>query len=114
MLYHDSTVKSKLDSHVAKGTFILYEKSDKQYYVMPQRCNRINDLKLVMNLEFCEQEDRYYEKALANPSLVATAQGIESMQTIAEIEKCQPDPMPASASSMAPGPAERERGNEPS
>lgn len=54
VLYHNSMVESKLDSHVAEGTFMLYGKSDKQYYVMPQGCNRINDLKLVTNLEFCE------------------------------------------------------------
>ena len=81
---------------------------------MPQGCNRINDLKLITNLEFHEQENGYCEKAPANPSLVATAQGIEPMQPIAEVEKYQPVPMPAPTPSMAPGPAERERGNEPS
>ena len=47
-------MESKLDSRVAEGMFMLYGKSDKQYYVMPRGCNRINDLKLVMNPEFCE------------------------------------------------------------
>lgn len=102
-------MESKLDSCVAKETFILYEKSDKQYYVMPQGYNRINDLKLVMNPEFCEWEDRYCEKVPANPSPVATAQGIEPTQPMADIEKYQPVPMPAPAPSMAPDPTERER-----
>ena len=43
---------------------------------------------------------------------MATAQGLEPVQPIAEIEKCQPVPMPAPVPSMAPGHAERERGNE--
>ena len=111
VLYHDSMVESKLDSYVAKGMFMLYGESNKQYYVMPQGCNRINDLKLVMNPEFCEWEDGYCEKVPANPPLVATAQ-IEPTQPMADIEKCQPVPMPTPAPSMVPGPTERERGNE--
>ena len=35
VLYHNSTVDSKLDSRVAEGMFMLYGKSNKQYYVMP-------------------------------------------------------------------------------
>lgn len=45
----------------------------------------------------------------ANPSPVATAQGIEPTQPMADIEKYQPVPMPAPAPSMAPDPTERER-----
>lgn len=45
---------------------------------------------------------------------MATAQGIEPTQPITEIEKCQPAPIAAPTPSMAPGPAERERGNKPS
>ena len=66
-------MESKLDSRVAEGTFMLYGKSDKQYYVMPQGCNKITDLKLVTSPEFREQEGRYCEKALASSPLVATA-----------------------------------------
>ena len=66
-------MESKLDSRVAEGTFMLYGKSDKQYYVMPRGCNRITNLKLVMNPEFREREDGYCEKALANSPPVATA-----------------------------------------
>ena len=47
-------VESKLDSCVAEGMFMLYGKSDKQYYVMPWGCNKIINLKLVTSPEFCE------------------------------------------------------------
>ena len=113
VLYHDSMVESKLDSRVAEGTFMLYGKSDKQYYVMPRGCNRISDLKLVTNPEFREQEAGCCEKALANPP-TATAR-IEPARPIVEMEKRQPIPMPAPMPRMAPMvPAERkkERGTE--
>lgn len=73
VLYHDSMVESKLDSCVAEGMFMLYGKSDRQYYVMLQGCNRINDLKLVTSPEFCEWEVGYCEKMLANPQGPATS-----------------------------------------
>ena len=71
-------------------------------------------MKLVTNPEFHERENRYCEKVLANPVAInnGPAQGIELAQPIAEIEKHQPVPMRAPAPSMAPGPTERERGNE--
>ena len=116
VLYHDSTVESKLDSHVAKRMFMLYRKSNKQYYVMPRGSNRISDLKLVTNLKFREREDRYCEKVLANPhGPVAigseTAWGIEPAQPMAEIEKHQ-QIMPISVSNEAPATAEKEKNNE--
>ena len=91
---------------------MLYGKSNKQYYVMPQGCNKINDLKLVTNPEFREREDGYCEKALANPQgPVATAQ-VEPARPIMEIEKRQPVTMPASAPSVVSEPKERERDTE--
>ena len=35
VLYHDNSPDSKLDSQVAEGMFLMYGKSDKQYYVLP-------------------------------------------------------------------------------
>ena len=43
---------------------------------------------------------------------MATAQGIEPAQPMADIEKCQPISMSVSAPSVVPATAERERGNE--
>ena len=63
MLYHDSTVESKLDSCISEDTFVMYGKSDKQYYVLPWGKM---ELKLITNPEFHEQEDGFLEKVLAN------------------------------------------------
>ena len=109
-------MKSKLDSHVAERMFMLYRKSDKQYYVMSQESNRISDLKLVTNPEFCEWEDEYCKKALANSHGLAaigseTAWEIEPAQFITEIEKHQ-QIMPVPASNEASATAEREKNNE--
>ena len=49
VLYHDNSPDSKLDSQVAEGMFLMYGKSDKQYYVLPQGGN---ELMLVMSPEF--------------------------------------------------------------
>ena len=58
VLYHDNSPDSKLDSRVAEGTFLMYGKSDKQYYVLPRGGN---ELRLVTSPEFCEQEKGYLD-----------------------------------------------------
>ena len=58
VLYHDSHPDSKLDSRVAEGTFLMYGKSDKQYYVLPRGGS---ELRLVTNPEFREREMGYCE-----------------------------------------------------
>ena len=58
VLYHDNSPDSKLDSQVAEGMFLMYRKSDKQYYVLPQGGN---ELRLVTSPEFCEQEKGYLD-----------------------------------------------------
>lgn len=34
VIYYKNNLDSKLDSQVVEGIFILYEKSDKQYYIL--------------------------------------------------------------------------------
>ena len=58
VLYHNNQPDSKLDSWVAEGTFLMYGKSDKQYYVLPWGGN---ELRLVINPEFCEWEKGYLD-----------------------------------------------------
>ena len=43
---------------MAEGMFLMYRKSDKQYYVLPQGGN---ELRLVTSPEFCEQEKGYLD-----------------------------------------------------
>ena len=58
VLYHDNSPDSKLDSRVAEGTFLMYGKSDKQYYVLPRGGN---ELRLVTSPEFREREKGYLD-----------------------------------------------------
>ena len=58
VLYYDSNPDSKLDIHVAEGTFIMYGKSDKLYYVLPRGGS---ELRLVTNSEFREREKGYLD-----------------------------------------------------
>lgn len=60
VLYHDSTMNSKLDSWVAEKMFLIYEKSDKQYYILSRSGH---ELKLVTNPEFCEWENEYCDSS---------------------------------------------------
>ena len=73
MLYYNKS-DSKLESQVIKGMFFLYEKSDKQYQILPRGGQ---NLKLVINSEFQEQEDGYLSKIAvdktAKPSIKAPA-----------------------------------------
>ena len=56
VLYHDNSPDSKLDSQVAEGTFLMYGKSDKQYYVLPQGGN---ELRLVTSPKFHKWKKGY-------------------------------------------------------
>ena len=58
VLYHDNSLDTKLDSRVAEGTFLMYGKSDKQYYVLPRGGN---ELRLVTSPEFRERERGYLD-----------------------------------------------------
>ena len=58
VIYHEKNPDSKLDSRVAEGTFMLYGKSNKQYYVLPHGGS---ELRLVTNPEFQEKEKGYLD-----------------------------------------------------
>lgn len=58
VIYHEKNLDSKLDSRVAEGTFLLYGKSNKQYYVLPHGGS---ELRLVTNPEFRERERGYLD-----------------------------------------------------
>ena len=59
---------------MTKGMFLLYEKSDKQYQILLQGGQ---DLKLITNPEFQEQEDGYLSEIVvdgtAKPSIKVSA-----------------------------------------
>ena len=61
---------SKLENHVAEGTFIMYGKSAKQYHVLPKG---YTSTKLVTNPEFREREAGYLSEAmlLTEPNIMA-------------------------------------------
>ena len=60
VLYHHKS-DDKLESRVMAGTFLLYGKSDKQYYVLP---NGASDIRLVTNPTFREREHGYLTELL--------------------------------------------------
>ncbi|ODM15139.1 hypothetical protein SI65_09378 [Aspergillus cristatus] len=71
-------MESKLESRAMEGTFLMYGKSHKQYFVLPRGGS---ELKLVTNPEFRERENGYLSEPLANQ----VAQGpVEAPQMPAE------------------------------
>lgn len=68
VLYY-SKPEGKLESRVMEATFVLYAKSDRQYYVLPQGSN---SLRLVTNPTFCERENGYLNEWLPTPTTVAS------------------------------------------
>ncbi|ODM15243.1 hypothetical protein SI65_09184 [Aspergillus cristatus] len=76
LFYHKP--ESKLESRAMEGTFLMYGKSHKQYFVLPRGGS---ELKLVTNPEFRERENGYLSEPLANQ----VAQGpVEAPQMPAE------------------------------
>lgn len=70
VLYHHKP-DSKLESRVMEGTFMMYAKSDKQYYVLPRGASQ---LKLVTNPEFREREFGYLDQPSVRNAPLATTQ----------------------------------------
>ncbi|ODM21132.1 hypothetical protein SI65_04185 [Aspergillus cristatus] len=62
VLYHHKS-DDKLESRAMEGTFLMYGKSHKQYFVLPRGGS---ELKLVTNPEFRERENGYLSEPLAN------------------------------------------------
>lgn len=63
-VFYHSKPESKLESRVKEGTFILYSKSDRQYYVIPRGSE---SLRLVTNPEFRKRERGYLEELKSAP-----------------------------------------------
>ncbi|EYE90608.1 uncharacterized protein EURHEDRAFT_510308 [Aspergillus ruber CBS 135680] len=96
VLFH-TQADSKLDSRVAEGTFMMYGKSDKQYFVLPRGGQ---ELRLVTNPEFREQESGYCLKPFQQ--LQQPDRPLPPAQQEAPAQEHQPNPMPIEI------PAERE------
>jgi transposase InsO family protein len=96
VLFH-TQADSKLDSRVAEGTFMMYGKSDKQYFVLPRGGQ---ELRLVTNAEFREQESGYCLKPFQQ--LQQPDRPLPPAQQEAPAQEHQPNPMPIEI------PAERE------
>lgn len=63
VLYYSKS-EGKLDSRVMEATFMLYGKSDRQYYVLPRGSE---NLQLVTNPEFRERENGYLGELRSTP-----------------------------------------------
>ena len=71
VLYHHKS-DDNLESRVMEGTFLLYEKSNKQYHVLQRGAN---EMRLVTNPTFRERERGYLTEAMdfdANSMLLTT------------------------------------------
>ena len=93
VLYY-SKPESKLESRVMEATFMMYGKSDRQYYVLPRGGN---NLRLVTNPEFRERENGYLGELRSTPlplmPMTVRSMGKEKPTPTSNPEQAAPRPI---------------------
>ena len=93
VLYY-SKPEGKLESRVMEATFMLYGKSDRQYYVLPRGSE---NLRLVTNPEFRERENGYLGELRSTPlplmPMTVRSMGKEKPTPTSNSEQAAPRPI---------------------